>query len=168
MVRILDEARLFDFENLTSRILGVAKKTRRLVDYHKKLAAAGEEIGRSNVRLKLANEDLRQELATKDELIMQMQESNAAELRKVKEEAAMSVSREVLEECKAKIDTVVEVVKEARQRDKDKVEQLRVRVKKARRSVKELKDQLDSWRQKEVSLRGRIGVLSAEKRQNEG
>jgi len=69
MVRILDKARLFDFEILTSRVLRVAEETRRLVDHHKRLAPVGEEIGRSNVRLKLANIDLRQELARKDELI---------------------------------------------------------------------------------------------------
>jgi len=82
---------------------------------------AGKEIGRSNVRLKLANEDLRQELDRKDELIRQMQESHAAELRKAREEAAASMSREVLEECKAKINTAVEVVEEARQRDKCRI-----------------------------------------------
>jgi len=163
MVRILDEARQFDFENLTSRVLRVAEETRRLVDHHKRLATAREEIGRSNMRLKLANEDLRQDLARKDELIRKMQESHAAELRKVREEAAASVSKEVLEECKAKIDIAVEVMEEGRQRDKDKVEQLRARVKKARRSVKELREQLDSCRREKVSLRGRIGVLTAEK-----
>jgi len=41
----------------------------RLVDHHRRLAAVEEEIGRSNVRLKLANENLRQELVRKDELI---------------------------------------------------------------------------------------------------
>jgi len=163
MVRDFDEARQFDFDNLTFRVLRVAEETRRLVNHHKRLAAAGEEIGRSNVRLKLANKDLRKELVRKDELIRQMQESHAVELRKVGEEAAAFVFREVLEECKAKIDTAVEVVEEARQRDKDKVEQFRARVKKARRSVKELRKQLGRWKHEEVSLRDRIGVLTAEK-----
>jgi len=97
MVIVLDEARQFDFDNLTSRVLGVAEETHRLVDHHKRLAAAREKIRRSNVRLKLANEDLHQKLARKDELIRQMQESHAAELRKVREKAALSVSKEVLE-----------------------------------------------------------------------
>jgi len=92
-----------------------------------------------------------------------MQESHATELRKAREEAAVSMSREVLEEYKAKINTAVKVVEEARQRDKDQVEQLRTRVKKARRSVRELREELDGWRREKVSLRGRIGALTAEK-----
>jgi len=123
------------------------------VDHHKRLAAVGEEIGRSNVWLKLANDDLCQELVRKDELIRQLQESHVAELQKIKEEAAASVSRLVLEECKAKIDTAVEVMKETKQRDKDKVEQLRARIKAARKSVKELRKQLDRWRREEVLLK---------------
>jgi len=43
MVRVLDEARQFDFNNLTSRVLEVAEETRRLVDHHKRLAATGED-----------------------------------------------------------------------------------------------------------------------------
>jgi len=133
------------------------------VDHHKRLAAAGEEIGRSYVRLRLANDDLRQELASKDELIRQLKESHEAELQKVREEVAVLVSREVIEECKAKIDIDIETVEEARQKDKDRLEQLKTRFKGARRLMKELREELDSLRQKEVSLKGRIGVLSAEK-----
>jgi len=110
MVRVLDEARQCDFDNLISRVLGVAEETRRPVDHHKRLAAVEEEIGWSNVRLRLANEDLRQELGKRDEVIRQMQESHAAELKKVREEAAASMSREVWEECKAEKDIAVEVV----------------------------------------------------------
>jgi len=36
-------------------------------------------------------------------------------------------------------------------------------VKKARSSVRELREQLDSWRREEVSLRGQIRALTAEK-----
>jgi len=127
------------------------------------LAAIGEEIRRSNMRLRLANNDLAKELASKDELIRKIKESHEAKLWKVWEEAAVSASKEVVRECRVRIDCDIEAVEEARRMDKDRLKQLRVRVKSAWRSVKEIKEELDSWWREEVSLKGHIGVMSVEK-----
>jgi len=143
-VRILDEIKQFDFGNLTARVLGVAHKTHRLVEHQNRLAAAGEEVGRSNVRLMLESDDLHLELACKDEIIRQMKESHETKLWKVKEEEAAMVSKELLSGCKLRIDAVVKSMVEARNADRAKLGKLKARVKAARRSVKDLREERHS------------------------
>jgi len=127
------------------------------------LATAGEDIRRSNVRLRLAIDDLHKELASKDKLIKQMKESYETELQKVWEEEVATMSKKVVRECRVRIDYVVEAVEKARKKDNERLEQLKARVKGMQKSIKELREELDSWRQEEISLKGHIGVLSVEK-----